>query len=31
MINQLPGVEVIVVDDENEVHKSTGIIFDSSK
>lgn len=31
MINQLPGVEVIVVDSENEVHKSTGILFDSSK
>ncbi|MDT0608172.1 FAD:protein FMN transferase [Croceitalea rosinachiae] len=31
MINQLPGVEVVVIDDENEIHKSSGIIFDAAK
>jgi len=31
MVNQLPGVEVVVIDDENEIYKSKGIIFDSSK
>ena len=27
MINQLDGVEVVVVDDNNKIHKSSGIIF----
>ncbi|MDT0540379.1 MULTISPECIES: FAD:protein FMN transferase [Croceitalea] len=31
MINQLPGVDVVVIDENNEINKSSGIIFDSSK
>ncbi|WP_350287333.1 FAD:protein FMN transferase [uncultured Croceitalea sp.] len=31
MINQLEGVEVVVVDEENEVHKSSGIVLNTSK
>lgn len=31
MINQLDGVEVVVIDDENEIHKSSGIIFNKPK
>ncbi len=29
MINQLEGVEVVVVDDKNKVHKSSGIVLNS--
>ncbi|GGG50378.1 FAD:protein FMN transferase [Croceivirga lutea] len=29
-INQLDGVEVLVVDDENEIHKSSGVVLDKS-
>lgn len=31
MINQLDGVEVVVIDDQNKVHKSSGIIFNRSE
>lgn len=31
MINQLGGVEVVLVDDENKIHKSSGILFDKTK
>lgn len=30
MINQLEGVEVVVVDDKNKVHKSSGIVLNTS-
>ena len=30
MINQIDGVEAVVVDSENKVHKSTGIMFDTN-
>ena len=31
MINQIDGVEVVVVDSDNKIHKSTGIIFDTNQ
>lgn len=31
MINQIDGVEVVVVDSDNKIHKSSGIIFDSNQ
>ncbi len=31
MINQLDGVEVVVVDSEDKIHKSSGIILDANK
>ncbi len=31
LINQLEGVEVVVVDDANDIHKSSGILLDTSK
>ncbi len=31
MINQIDGVEVVVVDAENKLHKSSGIIFDTNQ
>ncbi|WP_318311564.1 FAD:protein FMN transferase [Flagellimonas crocea] len=30
MINQIDGVEAVVVDSENKIHRSTGIMFDSN-
>ncbi|WP_231562587.1 FAD:protein FMN transferase [Muricauda sp. MAR_2010_75] len=30
MINQIDGVEVVVVDSDNKIHKSSGIIFDTN-
>ena len=30
LINQIDGVEVVVVDNENKVHKSSGIVLDSN-
>ncbi|HKL91237.1 MAG TPA: FAD:protein FMN transferase, partial [Allomuricauda sp.] len=30
MINQIDGVEAVVVDSENKVHKSSGIMFDTN-
>jgi len=30
LINQLDGVEVVLVDDEKKIHKSSGILFDTS-
>ncbi len=30
LINQIDGVEVVVVDSENKVHKSTGILFENN-
>ena len=31
LINQMDGVEVVVVDSENKIHKSSGIIFDTNQ
>ncbi|WP_350290697.1 FAD:protein FMN transferase [uncultured Croceitalea sp.] len=31
LINQIPGVEVVVVDGENKIHKSSGILFDNNQ
>ena len=31
MINQIDGVEVVVVDSDNKIHKSSGIIFDTNQ
>lgn len=31
LINQLDGVEVVLVDGENKVHKSAGIVFDTNQ
>lgn len=31
MVNQLDGVEVVVIDDDNKVHKSSGIIFNKTE
>lgn len=31
LINQIPGVDVVVVDDENKIHKSSGILFDNNQ
>lgn len=31
MINQIDGVEVVVVDSENKIHRSSGIIFDTNQ
>jgi len=31
MINQLEGVEVVVIDDKNEVHKSSGIVLNTGR
>ncbi len=31
MINQLDGVEAVIVDDENKIHKSTGIVFEKNQ
>nr|WP_299174559.1 FAD:protein FMN transferase [uncultured Allomuricauda sp.] len=31
LINQIDGVEVVVVDAENKVHKSSGIVFDKNQ
>ncbi|MEO9510542.1 MAG: FAD:protein FMN transferase [Flavobacteriaceae bacterium] len=31
MVNQIDGVEVVVVDSDNKIHKSTGIIFDKNQ
>ena len=30
LINQIDGVEVVVVDSDNKIHKSTGILFDNN-
>ncbi len=30
MINQIDGVEVVVVDSDNKIHKSSGIVFDTN-
>lgn len=30
MINQIDGVEAVVVDSKNKVHKSSGIMFDTN-
>ena len=31
MINQLDGVEAVVIDSDNKIHRSTGIIFDANQ
>ena len=31
LINQIPGVEVVVVDGANKIHKSSGILFDNNQ
>jgi len=31
LINQMEGTEVVVIDSENKIHKSSGIIFDTSQ
>ena len=31
LINQIDGTEVVVVDSNNKIHKSSGIVFDTSK
>lgn len=31
LINQIPGVDVVVVDGENKIHKSSGILFDNNQ
>ncbi|MCB0373856.1 MAG: FAD:protein FMN transferase, partial [Muricauda sp.] len=31
MINQIDGVEAVVVDSENKIHKSTGIVFNTNQ
>ena len=31
MINQIDGVEAVVVDSENKIHKSSGIMFNSNQ
>ncbi len=31
LINQMDGVEVVVVDSENKIHRSSGIIFDTNQ
>jgi len=31
LINQIPGVEVVVVDGENKIHKSSGILFNNNQ
>ncbi|GLU44046.1 FAD:protein FMN transferase [Allomuricauda sp. NBRC 101325] len=31
MINQIDGVEAVIVDSENKIHKSTGIMFESNQ
>ena len=31
LINQIEGTEVVVVDSNNKIHKSSGIVFDTSK
>lgn len=31
MVNQIDGVEVVVVDEDNKIHKSTGIVFDNNQ
>jgi thiamine biosynthesis lipoprotein len=31
MINQIDGVEAVVVDSENKIHKSTGVVFNTNQ
>ena len=31
MINQMDGVEVVLIDDEKKIHKSSGIVFNSNQ
>jgi thiamine biosynthesis lipoprotein len=31
LINQIPGVEVVVVDGENKIHKSSGVLFNNNQ